>query len=77
MLLKLSQLTRKIRRFGKEDDGAMTVEWTAIAAAVVIGAVAITYQVLDGLDPVAETIGSSLSNVASPPADPPNFDDGL
>ena len=36
-----------INRFRKDEDGAMTVEWVAIAAAVVVGAVAVTWSVLD------------------------------
>ena len=35
-----------LKRFRKDEDGAMTVEWVAIAAAVVVGAVAMTWSVL-------------------------------
>ena len=46
-----------VKRFRKDEDGAMTVEWVAIAAAVVVGAVvAITWAVLDSLQPVAADI---------------------
>ena len=51
-----------LRRFRQDEDGAMTVEWVAIAAAVVVGAVALTWSVLAGLDPVADAIGSSLTD---------------
>jgi Flp pilus assembly pilin Flp len=52
-----------LRRFRKDEDGAMTVEWVAIAAAVVVGAVAITYAVLDNLNPVAAQVGTSLVTI--------------
>ena len=51
-----------LRRFRKDEDGAMTVEWVAIAAAVVVGAIALTWSVLDNLDPVAVAIGTSLTD---------------
>jgi Flp pilus assembly pilin Flp len=51
-----------LERFCSDEDGAMTVEWVAIAAAVVVGAVAITWMVLSGLDPVAGAIGTSLKD---------------
>ena len=40
----------------------MTVEWVAIAAAVVIGAVVVTWSVLDNSGPVATSIGANLSD---------------
>ena len=66
-----------LQRFRKDEDGAMTVEWVAIAAAVVVGAVAITYTVLNNLDPVAAAVGGGLTDVADqqiPAA--PNFGNG-
>ena len=66
-----------LKRFRKDEDGAMTVEWVAIAAAVVVGAVAITYTVLNNLDPVAGAVGKSLTDTAKlAPAGPPDFMDG-
>jgi Flp pilus assembly pilin Flp len=62
-----------LNRFRKDEDGAMTVEWVAIAAAVVVGAVAITYIVMDNLDDVAVGIGDSLAEVPSELPDPPAF----
>ena len=62
-----------LKRFRKDEDGAMTVEWVAIAAAVVVGAVAITYIVMDNLDDVAVGIGDSLAEVPSELPDPPAF----
>src|SRR4051794_13137969 len=51
-------------RFLKAEGGAVTVEWVAIAAAVVVGAVGITYAVLDKLDPVAAQVGTSLATAS-------------
>ncbi len=66
-----------LKRFRKDEDGAMTVEWVAIASAVVVGAVAITYAVLENLDPVAATVGDLLTGVADDVPDaPPTFGDG-
>jgi Flp pilus assembly pilin Flp len=59
-----------VERFRNDEDGAMTVEWVAIAAAVVVGAVAVTYNVLDNLPAVANTVGTSLTTVPQTP--PPN-----
>jgi Flp pilus assembly pilin Flp len=62
MLKFASKAAGLLKRFRKDEDGAMTVEWVAIAAAVVVGAVAITWAVLDGLDPVATAIGTNLTD---------------
>ena len=64
-MLRAAGLFRAVvNRFYKDEDGAMTVEWVAIAAAaaVVVGAVTVTWSVLASLDPVADAIGSSLSD---------------
>jgi len=63
----MAQLTSSYMRtilewFARDEDGAMTVEWVAIAAAVVVGAVALTWSVLEGLGPVAGAIGTTLTD---------------
>lgn len=62
MPLRTESLSLVLRRLRKDEDGAMTVEWVAIAAAVVVGAIALTWSVLDNLDPVADAIGTSLTD---------------
>jgi Flp pilus assembly pilin Flp len=62
MLRAVGFLRSVVERFRKNDDGAVTVEWVAIAAAVVVGAVALTWSVLSSLDPVADAIGTSLTD---------------
>jgi Flp pilus assembly pilin Flp len=77
MLNFASKAAGLLKRFRKDEDGAMTVEWVAIAAAVVVGAVAITYTVLDNLDPVASAVGEGLTGVAGEEIDgPPDFSNG-
>ena len=59
----LVRVARTLRRFGASNDGAITVEWVAIAAAVCVGAVAVAYIVLNGLGAPAQKIGSTLLGV--------------
>jgi hypothetical protein len=60
----LTRLTRvSLRGLLKRDGGVVTVEWVAIAAAVVVGGVAIAYIVLNGLGAPAQKIGSQLMGV--------------
>jgi Flp pilus assembly pilin Flp len=62
-MCNVAVVTRRVLGlFFKDEDGAMTVEWVAIAAAVVVGAVALTWSVLSNLDPVADAIGTSLTD---------------
>jgi Flp pilus assembly pilin Flp len=76
MLNFASKAAGLLKRFRKDEDGAMTVEWVAIAAGVVVGAVAITYLVMDNLDEVADGIGTSLTGVPSDMPEPPAFYSG-
>ncbi len=58
----LTRAQTVMARLLKDEHGAMTVEWVAIAAAVTVGAVALTWSVLNNLDPVAAAIGSNLTD---------------
>jgi Flp pilus assembly pilin Flp len=65
-------LTRRaLGPFLRKEDGAVTVEWVAIAAAVTVGAVALTWSVLSNLTPVADAIGSNLTDAVGTIAEPP------
>ena len=66
----------KILKFLTNDEGLVTVEWVAIAAAVVVGGIAISWTVLDSLDPVAGTVGGTLAGVAGTAPTQPDFADG-
>lgn len=56
-----------VRRFGRDEGGLVTVEWVSLAAAVVVGGMAICWLVLGGLSSPATAIGTQLSGVASSP----------
>jgi Flp pilus assembly pilin Flp len=49
MLMK--KLAAGVRRFTKNEDGLVTVEWIAIAAAVVVGGVALVWTLYNQLGP--------------------------
>ena len=50
-----------IRRFVRAENGMMTVEWVALAACMVIGAVAISFMVMHSLAATANSIGAQLT----------------
>jgi hypothetical protein len=54
-----------LRRFMRADDGLVTVEWVAIAAAVVAGAVTVAWLVMTDLKTPAGTIGTGITSVAN------------
>ena len=58
--MSIGRIGRALRSFARRDQGSMTVEWIAIAAAVIIGAVAVTYTVLGGLKTPAQKISTQL-----------------
>ncbi len=49
-----------LRRFARSQEGAVMVEWIALAASLAIGAVAISYIVMHGLHTPASNIGKQL-----------------
>ncbi len=51
-----------LRNFSLEDHGVVSIEWVALAGAVVIGAIAIGWIVLNNLKPAASTITSGLTS---------------
>ena len=53
-----------IERFGRSEEGVITVEWVALAAAMVIGAVTISFFVMSSLAGTAKCVGNSLSGLA-------------
>ena len=50
-----------IERFGRSEKGLVSVEWVALAACMVIGAVAISFMVMQSLVGVANSIGNQLT----------------
>ena len=62
------RLGQKVKIFGNSESGAVMVEWVALAAALVIGSVAIAYMVMSGLATPARNIATQLSPPAPAPA---------
>ena len=50
-----------IRRFVRAQEGVMTVEWVALTACKVVGAVAISFMVMHSLSATAHAIGTQLT----------------
>ena len=50
-----------IERFCRSEKGLVSVEWVALAACMVIGAVAISFMVMHSLAGTANTIGNQLT----------------
>ncbi|MFY2824023.1 Flp family type IVb pilin [Ruegeria sp. MALMAid1280] len=58
-----------IKNFRKDEDGAVTVDWVVLTAAVV-GLAAVAYtQIGNGTEAIADAVGSTLSAAASNVAD--------
>ena len=51
-----------LRSFGQSEDGVVTVEWVALAGAVLIGAIAVGWIVLNSLKGPAGSIGTGITN---------------
>jgi Flp pilus assembly pilin Flp len=54
-----------LRSFAKDEKGVVTVEWVALAGAVVIGAIAVGWIVLNNLKAPASTIGTNITSCES------------
>ncbi len=63
----MQKLAAGFRRFTKREDGLVTVEWIAIAAAVVIGGVALVWTLYNQLGSPGSAISSKISTVANTP----------
>ena len=50
-----------IKSFFSSDEGLVTVEWVALAGAVVIGGITVVWIVLNNLQTPANSIGSNLT----------------
>jgi Flp pilus assembly pilin Flp len=51
----------RARRFLRREDGAVMVEWVALAASLVVSAIAVSYIVMHGLHTPASNIGKQLT----------------
>lgn len=51
--------------FWRSEDGVVTVEWVALAGAVLVGAIAIGWIVLNGLQTPANSVSGNLGSCES------------
>ena len=54
-------IAKFLRRFAKAEEGLVTVEWVALAGAVVIGGITVVWIVMNNLQTPANSIGSNLT----------------
>ena len=54
-----------LRDFFRAEDGLVTVEWVALASALVIGAIAIGWLVMQNLQAPANAVGTNIQSEAS------------
>jgi len=57
----LNKMYRHISTFWRRQDGVVTVEWVAIAGAVVIGGITVVWIVMNNLQTPASSVGSNLT----------------
>lgn len=58
-------MAKTLQNFLKSEDGLVTVEWVALASALVIGAITVGWLVLDNLKAPANAIGTNITSKAS------------
>jgi Flp pilus assembly pilin Flp len=58
-------MTKILKAFVRNQDGLVTVEWVALASALVVGAIAIGWLVLGNMKAPANTIGTQISATAT------------
>lgn len=63
---------RGLSRFVRNEDGLVTVEWVALAAAMVVGAVSIGWLVMVNLKTPANSIGTGINTTATTPVTQPH-----
>ena len=65
MLTFLIPAGRWLRHFGANESGLVTVEWVALAGAVLIGGITVAWLVLNGLQTPANNVGTNLTSCES------------
>lgn len=56
---------RTMKRFFSSEEGLVTVEWVALAGAVVIGGITVVWIVMNNLQTPANSIGSNITSCES------------
>jgi Flp pilus assembly pilin Flp len=55
-------LRKGLKRFLKNEEGLVTVEWIALVAAVVVGGIAVVWLVMNQAGGIAQNISASISS---------------
>jgi len=64
MLLTIGKLTKCLRRFRKDEVGAVTVDWVALTAGIIVVGLAIVWYIMDeGVDVLAGKVVTGLQAV--------------
>lgn len=61
-------LLGRTRGFGQRQDGLVTVEWLALAGAVVIGGITVVWLTLSGLQNSGQSIGNTIASCHQMPS---------
>ena len=61
----MRSMTNLLRDFLRREDGLVTVEWVALAAAIVVGAITIGYLIMNNIRTSANLVGTGVTNAAS------------
>ncbi|MEM9369577.1 MAG: hypothetical protein AAGA26_00335 [Pseudomonadota bacterium] len=68
----------KLKAFVRDEAGAVTIDWVALTAGILLLAIALVYGIFNqGVDPLVDSINSALSGAASDisTGTPPNLTD--
>lgn len=64
MLISLGKLTNGLRRLRENESGAVTVDWVALTAGIIVVGLAIVWYIMDeGVDVLAGKIVTGLEQV--------------
>ena len=61
-------LSGRLRGFGQREDGLVTVEWLAVAGAVVFGGITVVWLTMNGLENSGQNIGNTVASCHAVPA---------
>ena len=59
-------MTIKLKNFWKDQDGAVTVDWMLLTAAILTLGIVVGYSVSDGATTMAEDVGDELETATVP-----------
>lgn len=62
-------LATAIRRFRRDEDGAVTVDWIVLTAGVMVFGVMVASSIISGSTGMSGSVGSSLSTAGVPAID--------